>query len=93
MWADTAGQLGYLVGDEDSEASGSCLEHLEGILVGAVIPKIDGDHVIAVCQAQSLQHVGQSPALAPIHLAHNHTSDILTVHKTPEDKQRCMNCT
>ncbi len=47
----------YLVGDENPKAGGSLLEHLESVLVSAVIPKVDGDDVITLIQAQGLQHV------------------------------------
>ncbi|KAA6416424.1 MAG: hypothetical protein FRX49_13595 [Trebouxia sp. A1-2] len=56
--------------DENSKAAASLLEHLEGVLISAVIPKVDRDHIVTVSQAEGLQHVGQGPALAPVHLHH-----------------------
>ena len=58
-----------LAGDENAMPSRPLLENPEGVLVCAVIPDVDGQHIcVDLCQAQRLQQVRQCSSLIPVHL-------------------------
>ena len=71
-----------LGGDEDAQACRALFQDLEGILICAVIPKIDGDDVSGLIQAQGHQHVCQRSPFAPVHLSAPHCQLLSTQHTT-----------
>ena len=52
-------------GDEDAEPGGPRGEQPEGVLVGAVVANVDGQHVGGAVQAQRAQQVRQRASPCP----------------------------